>query len=115
MLGTRVITTAPLTVIASFALELSTQTLRFNTAVFGLFDSDVLSIDLHRRSAESENGPVLRQLSRRNGSRVNGRLRLSGSEMSALRRGLLYLDVHTTDSVTGAVRIDLTLPLRDEA
>ena len=115
MLGTRVITTAPLTVIASFALELSTQTLRFNTAVFGLLDSDVLSIDLHRRSAESENGPVLRQLSRRNGSRVNGRLRLSGSEMSALRRGLLYLDVHTTDSVTGAVRIDLTLPLRDEA
>ncbi len=115
MLGARVTTTSPLTVAASFSLELSTQILHFNTAVFGLFDSDVLSIDLHRRSTESENGPVLRQLSRRNGSRVNGRLRLSGSEMSALRRGLLYLDVHTIDSVTGAVRIDLTLPLKDEA
>ena len=114
VLEARVTTESPLTAEASFTLEPSTQTLQFRTAVFGLSDSDVLAIDLHRRSVDSENGPVLRQLSRRNGPRVAGRLRLSGREMSALRRGLLYLDVHTIDNVTGAARIDLSLPGRDE-
>ena len=114
VLETRFTTESPLTAEASFTLDPSTQVLQFRTAVFGLSDSDVIAIDLHRRSADSEKGPVLRQLSRRNGPRVAGRLRLSGREMSALRRGLLYLDVHTIDNVTGAARIDLSLPARDE-
>ena len=114
VLETRFTTESPLTAEASFTLEPSTQVLQFRTAVFGLSDSDVIAIDLHRRSTDSEKGPVLRQLSRRNGPRVAGRLRLSGREMSALRRGLLYLDVHTIDNVTGAARIDLSLPVRDE-
>ena len=114
VLETRFTTESPLTAEASFTLEPSTQVLQFRTAVFGLSDSDVIGIDLHRRSTDSEKGPVLRQLSRRNGPRVAGRLRLSGREMSALRRGLLYLDVHTIDNVTGAARIDLSLPARDE-
>ena len=114
VLETRFTTASPLTVEASFTLDPSTQVLQFRTAVFGLSDSDVIAIDLHRRSTDSEKGPVLRQLSRRNGPRVAGRLRLSGREMSALRRGLLYLDVHTIDNVTGAARIDLSLPARDE-
>ena len=114
VLETRFTTASPLTADASFTLDPSTQVLQFRTAVFGLSDSDVIAIDLHRRSTDSEKGPVLRQLSRRNGPRVAGRLRLSGREMSALRRGLLYLDVHTIDNVTGAARIDLSLPARDE-
>ena len=114
VLETRFTTESPLIAEASFTLEPSTQVLQFRTAVFGLSDSDVIGIDLHRRSTDSEKGPVLRQLSRRNGPRVAGRLRLSGREMSALRRGLLYLDVHTIDNVTGAARIDLSLPTRDE-
>ena len=114
VLETRFTTESPLTAEASFTLEPSTQVLQFRTAVFGLSDSDVIGIDLHRRSTDSEKGPVLRQLSRRNGPRVAGRLRLSGREMSALRRGLLYLDVHTIDNVTGAARIALSLPARDE-
>ena len=114
VLETRFTTESPLTAEASFTLEPSTQVLQFRTAVFGLSDSDVIAIDLHRRSTDSEKGPVLRQLSRRNGPRVAGRLRLSGREMSALRRGLLYLDVHTIDNVTGAARIDLSLPATDE-
>ena len=114
VLETRFTTESPLIAEASFTLERSTRVLQFQTAVFGLSDSDVIGIDLHRRSTDSEKGPVLRQLSRRNGPRVAGRLRLSGREMSALRRGLLYLDVHTIDNVTGAARIDLSLPARDE-
>ena len=114
VLETRFTTASPVTADASFTLAPSTQVLHFRTAVFGLSDSDVIAIDLHRRSTDSEKGPVLRQLSRRNGPRVAGRLRLSGREMSALRRGLLYLDVHTIDNVTGAARIDLSLPARDE-
>ena len=114
VLETRFTTESPLIAEASFTLDPSTQVLQFRTAVFGLSDSDVIAIDLHRRSTDSEKGPVLRQLSRRNGPRVAGRLRLSGREMSALRRGLLYLDVHTIDNVTGAARIDLSLPARDE-
>ena len=114
VLETRFTTESPLTAEASFTLEPSTQVLQFRTAVFGLSDSDVIAMDLHRRSTDSEKGPVLRQLSRRNGPRVAGRLRLSGREMSALRRGLLYLDVHTIDNVTGAARIDLSLPATDE-
>ena len=114
VLETRFTMESQLTAEASFTLERSTRVLQFQTAVFGLSDSDVIAIDLHRRSADSEKGPVLRQLSRRNGPRVAGRLRLSGREMSALRRGLLYLDVHTIDNVTGAARIDLSLPATDE-
>ena len=114
VLETRFTMESQLTAEASFTLERSTRVLQFQTAVFGLSDSDVIAIDLHRRSADSEKGPVLRQLSRRNGPRVAGRFRLSGREMSALRRGLLYLDVHTIDNVTGAARIDLSLPATDE-
>ena len=114
VLETRFTMESQLTAEASFTLERSTRVLQFQTAVIGLSDSDVIAIDLHRRSADSEKGPVLRQLSRRNGPRVAGRFRLSGREMSALRRGLLYLDVHTIDNVTGAARIDLSLPATDE-
>ena len=62
-------------------------------------------------SAEgAENGPVLRYLSRRGGARVAGLLRLTGSEMHALREGRLYLAIHTRTNLAGAVRIDLGLP-----
>ena len=84
----------------------------YNLSVFGLVDSDVLSIDVHRKISNDagETGPVLRRLTGRGRARVGGQLYLSGEEMYALREGLLYLDVHTTENLQGALRIDLVLP-----
>ena len=99
----------------SFTLDPTTRMLRYSLSVFGLVDGDVLSIDLHRRGpdADAENGPMLRQLSRRGIARTGGQLRLSGTEIHALRQERLYLDVHTRDNIAGAARIDLALPESD--
>ena len=96
----------------TFEFNPTTRTLRYKLAFFGLLDEDVLSIDLHRRGDgdANENGPVLRQLSRRNRARVGGQLLLSGAEMHALRGGRLYVDIHTYRNITGAARVDLSLP-----
>ena len=97
---------------SSFVLDPTTRTLRYQVSIFGLVDDDVLSIDFHRRGPDNdaENGPMLRQLSRRGTARAGGQLHLTGTEMYALRQGRLYLDVHTKGNIAGAVRIDLALP-----
>ena len=112
LLATTVRTDPGLSVRASFALDPATRTVRYRVSAFGLLDGDVLLMALHRRGAAdgAENGPVLRYLSRRAGARAAGRLRLTGPEMHALREGRLYLAIHTTANVAGAVRIDLALP-----
>ena len=103
---------AGLSVRSSFVLEPATRTLDYRVSTFGLFDDDVLSVALHRRgpAEDAANGPVVRQLARRGGASTAGRLRMSGSEMHALRTGRLYLAVHTVANLGGAVRIDLSLP-----
>ena len=111
-LATTVRTDPGLSVRAGFTLDPATRTVRYRVSAFGLLDSDVLLLALHRRGAADgvENGPVLRYLSRRAGARAAGRLRLTGSEMHALREGRLYLAFHTRENLAGAVRIDLGLP-----
>ena len=111
-LATTVRTDPGLSARADFTLEPATRTVRYRVSAFGLLDSDVLLVALHRRGAAegAENGPVLRYLSRRGGARVAGLLRLTGSEMHALREGRLYLAIHTRTNLAGAVRIDLGLP-----
>ena len=96
---------------ATFTLDPTTRMLQYRMSTFGLTDSDVLSIDIHRRASDdAEFGPVLRQLSRRGRARAAGQVRMAGVEIRALREGRLYIDVHTTENVAGAVRIDLALP-----
>ena len=99
-----------LSVRPSFTLDPATRMLRYSLSVFGLKDPEVLSIDLHRRVGDAKNGPVVRLVSRRRSGRAAGRLTLSGGEIRALRDGKLYLDVHTTARITGALRVDLALP-----
>ena len=99
-----------LSVRPSFTLDPSTRMLRYSLSVFGLKDPEVLSIDLHRRVGDAKNGPVVSLVSRRRSGRAAGRLTLSGGEIRALRDGKLYLDVHTTARITGALRVDLALP-----
>jgi Asp-tRNA(Asn)/Glu-tRNA(Gln) amidotransferase A subunit family amidase len=99
-----------LSVRPTFTLDPATRILRYSLSVFGLQDPEVLSIDLHRRVGDAKNGPVVRLVSRRRSGRAAGRLTLSGGEIRALRDGKLYLDVHTTARITGALRVDLALP-----
>ena len=111
-LATTVRTDPGLSVRAGFTLNPATRTVRYRVSSFGLLDRDVLLVAIHRRGEAdgAENGPVLRYLSRRGGARVAGLLRLTGSEMHALREGRLYLAVHTRANLAGAVRIELALP-----
>ena len=111
-LETTVQTDAGLSVRSRFVLDSATRSLDYQVSSFGLFDDDVLSVALHRRgpAEEAARGPVVRQLARRGGARAAGRLRLSGTEMHALRLGRLYLAVHTVANPGGAIRIDLSLP-----
>ena len=96
---------------ASFVLSPATRTVRYQILGTEPLADEVLLVALHRRGAEDdvENGPVLRYLSRR-GLSAAGSLDLTGPEMHALRQGRLYVAVHTTANLAGAVRIDLALP-----
>ena len=98
---------------ASLALDPTTRTLDYSLSTYGVRDRDVLAIDLHRRSDESENGPSMRRLAGQRG-RISGQLTLTGRELHLLRKGHLYLDVHTTDQVAGALRVDLAVPDGDQ-
>ena len=96
---------------ASFVLSPATRTVRYQIRGTEAIADQVLLVALHRRGPEdgAENGPVLRYLSRR-GVSAAGSLDLTGPEMHALRVGRLYVAVHTTANLAGAVRIDLALP-----
>jgi len=96
---------------ASFVLSPATRTVRYQIMGAEPIADQVLLVALHRRGSEAgaENGPVLRYLSRRAPS-VNGSIDLTGPEMHALRQSRLYVAVHTTGNLAGAVRIDLSLP-----
>ena len=95
---------------ASFVLGPATRTVRYQIRGTESIADQVLLVALHRRGPEdAANGPVLRYLSRRAPSAA-GSIDLTGAEMHALREGTLYVAVHTTANLAGAVRIDLALP-----
>ena len=117
---------------ATFVLDPSTRALDYSLSAYGVSDSDVLAIALHRRPdvtdtgtdedddvaagddgggsrAIAENGPSIRRLAGGR-ARVSGRLTLTGRELRLLREGRLYLDVHTRQQLVGALRVDLALP-----
>ena len=98
---------------ASFAFDPTTRTLDYSLSTYGVRDRDVLAINLHRRSDDSENGPSMRRLAAHR-ARLSGQLNLSGRELHFLRKGRLYLDVHTKDQLAGALRVDLALPGGDQ-
>ena len=109
-LAARVQADPGLRVDASFVLSPATRTVRYQILGTDAIADQVLLVALHRRGPDgAENGPVLRYLSRRAPS-VNGSIDLTGPEMHALREGRLYVAVHTTGNLAGAVRIDLALP-----
>ena len=95
---------------ATFVLDPTTHLLDYSVRVAGVRDRDVLAIDLHGRDEDGERGPIVLRLSGRGGGRASGRLILAGRELRLLRDGRLYVDVHTTGHVAGAVRFDLALP-----
>ena len=101
---------------AAFVLDPATRTVRYRLRGAEAVADQVLLTALHRRGPEdgAENGPVLRQLSRR-ALRAAGSIDLTGPEMHALRAGRLYVAVHTAANLAGAVRIDLALPQPPEA
>ena len=94
---------------AAFVLSPSTRTVRYRIRGLDPIAEQVLLVALHRRGPDAENGPVLRYLSRRAPTPA-GSVDLTGPEMHALRTGRLYLAVHTTENLAGAVRIDMALP-----
>ena len=96
---------------ASFVLSPATRTVRYQIMGTEAIADQVLLVALHRRGPEddAENGPVLRYLSRRAPSAA-GSIDLTGPEMHALREGRLYVAVHTSANLAGAVRVDLALP-----
>ena len=101
---------------ASFVLSPATRTVRYRLRGTEAIAEQVLLVALHRRGPEddAQNGPVLRYLSRRRPAAA-GAVDLTGPEMHALRQGRLYLAVHTTANLAGAVRVDLSLPEPPEA
>lgn len=109
-LDTTVVTVESASGRAIFVLDPTTHLLDFSLSVAGVRDRDVLAIDLHDRHEDGERGPIVLRLSGRGSGRASGRLTLAGREMRLLRDGRLYVDVHTTGHVAGAVRFDLALP-----
>lgn len=111
-LSTSVQSDPGLSVRSRFVLDTETRILSYTISAFGLMDDEVLLIAVHFRGADAgeQNGPVIRRLSSRRAARASGLFRLNGSEMHLLREGRLYVHIHTTRNIAGAVRIDLALP-----
>ena len=86
--------------------EPTTHVLRYRIALDALQPADVLSIDLHRSSEDSDVGPVVRHLDAGKNAIV-GEVSLGGQEVHLLREGHMYLDIHTREQLTGMLRIDL--------
>ena len=116
-LSTSVQSDPGLSVRSRFVLDTDTRTMSYKVSAFGLMDDEVLLIAFHFRGADAgaQNGPVIRRLSSRRVARASGLFRLNGFEMHLLREGRLYLNIHTTRNIAGAVRIDLALPEKDVA
>ena len=96
----------------SFVLDPNTRVLSYSLMLDGVGDTDFLLVDLHRKADDSENGPSIRRL-RGNRDAVVGEVILEGREIRLLREGKLYIDVHTRERLTGALRVDLSLPRED--
>jgi hypothetical protein len=86
----------------------ATRVLRYSVSVYGVSDDDVLFTHIHR-SNERAVGPVAHLLGGRGWSRVSGYLTLSAAELTRLRAGELYVDVHTTEDLFG-LRADIKWP-----
>ncbi len=86
----------------------ATRVLRYSVSVYGVSDDDVLFTHIHR-SNERAVGPVAHLLGGRGRSRVSGDLTLSAAELTRLRAGELYVDVHTTEDLFG-LRADIKWP-----
>ncbi len=69
----------------------------------------MLSIDLHRKLEDADNGPSIRLLTRAR-ARATGQFVLTGRDIRLLRDNQLYVDVHTLEAVTGTMRVDLVYP-----
>tara|TARA_B100001123_G_scaffold121119_1_gene140982 strand:- start:1918 stop:3840 length:1923 start_codon:yes stop_codon:yes gene_type:complete len=104
-----VISTSDVSGRASFMLDPSTRRVDYSVSVYGIRDSDVLAIDLHRRLDDSENGPSIRRLGGKR-ARISSHFILTGRELHLLREGNLYLDVHTQDNVPGVLKVNLLIP-----
>ena len=104
-----VISTSDVSGRASFMLDSSTRRVDYSVSVYGIRDSDVLAIDLHRRLDDSENGPSVRRLGGKR-TRMSGYLILTGRELRFLKEGDLYLDVHTQDNLPGVLKVNLSIP-----
>jgi len=92
-----------------FRLNPATRAMTYDVAIEA-GGADVLSVSLHRRAPDGDNGPVLRQLSGRGTAETRGAIVLDGREMHALRTGRLYAAVHTVGRFEGAARFNLVLP-----
>ena len=104
-----VISTSDVSGRASFMLDSSTRRVDYSVSVYGIRDSDVLAIDLHRRLDDSENGPSVRRLGGKR-ARMSGHWILTGRELHFLKEGDLYLDVHTQDNLPGVLKVNLSIP-----
>tara|TARA_B100002003_G_scaffold180066_2_gene168063 strand:+ start:8934 stop:10799 length:1866 start_codon:yes stop_codon:yes gene_type:complete len=91
-----------------FVLERSTGDLTYTLSLYGMSNTEVLFTHLHR-STDGAAGPVVRLLGGRWRPWVSGALTLTAAELSALRDGELYADVHTTENLVG-LRADLSWP-----
>ena len=91
-----------------FVLERSTGDLTYTLSLYGMSNTEVLFTHLHR-STDGAAGPVVRLLGGRWRPWVSGTLTLTAAELSALRDGELYADVHTTENLVG-LRADLSWP-----
>lgn len=94
--------------------EAATGELGYDARVYGVLDSAVLFMHLHRARA-GEIGPVSVMLSRAGDARRSGTVVLTESQRTALEAGELYFDVHTRDHLSGLVRAQIEAPRRHDA
>ena len=85
---------------ASFRVDRSSLELIYSTSVAGARDSDVLGFHLHRGQPDVS-GPIVFLLGGRGVGRASGAVKLSPGDLTDLREGGLYFDVHTTAQLNG--------------
>jgi len=94
--------------------DAATGELGYDARVYGVLDSEVLFMHLHRARA-GDIGPVTVMLSRAGDARRSGTVVLTRSQRIAFEAGELYFDAHTRDHLTGLVRAQIGAPRRHDA
>jgi hypothetical protein len=103
------VVTGPGSAFARFVFDEASGKLTFFATVFGLSPNLVTAAHIHRGAA-GVNGPIVHFISATGFTQASGEISLSAADISDLKAGNFYFNVHSVDNPGGFARGQMVLP-----